>query len=92
MSYDKNKLSKLGEDLMTIKSKDKTGYVEIEELAEPDDEEVLVGGRPYVSVEEYCELMQYDKQKVMEAIKTGILPCLVNQQRKKFVDSSMLFI
>ena len=45
LSYDKNKLSKLDDDLMTIKAKDGTGYIEIEEL--PDSacrKEVSVDG------------------------------------------------
>ena len=55
MSYDKNKLSHLDNDLMTIKAKDGTGFVEIEELPESAcKKDVLVDGKKYVTIDDYC--------------------------------------
>ena len=38
LSYDKNKLSHLDDDLLTIIAKDGTGFVEIEEMPDDTDE------------------------------------------------------
>lgn len=93
LAYDKNKLSYLDDDLLTIKSKDGTGFVEIEEL--PDGacrKEVLVDGKKYVSVEEYCLTSAYTKSEVKKAIQEHVLPCFLDiTERKKYVDSKVRF-
>ena len=93
MSYDKNKLSHLDDDLLTIKSKDGTGFVEIEEL--PDSacrKEVEVDGKKYVSLEEYCLTSAYTKSEVNKAIQEQILPCFMDVlERKKYVDPNIQF-
>ena len=93
MSYDKNKLSHLDDDLLTIKSKDGTGFVEIEEL--PDSacrKEVEVDGKKYVSLEEYCLTSAYTKSEVNKAIQEQILPCFMYvTERKKYVDPDSRF-
>lgn len=93
LSYDKNKLSHLDDDLLTIKSKDGTGYIEIEEL--PDGacrKEVEVDGKKYVSIDEYCLTSAYTKSEVNKAIKEHNLPCFMDVlERKKYVDPSVRF-
>lgn len=93
MSFDKNKLSHIDDDLFTIKSKDGTGYIEIEEL--PDDackKEVSVDGKKYVSVDEYCLSSAYTKAEVNKAIQEHALPCFMDvAERKKYVDPDILF-
>ena len=93
MSYDKNKLSHLDDDLIAIKSKDGTGYIEIEEL--PDGtcrKEVEVDGKKYVSIDEYCLTSAYTKSEVNKAIKEHNLPCFMDVlERKKYVDPSVRF-
>lgn len=93
MSYDKNKLSHLDDDLLTIKSKDGTGYIEIEEL--PDSacrKDVSVDGKKYVSVEEYCLSSAYTKAEVKKAIQEHALPCFMDvAERKKYVDPNVRF-
>ena len=93
MSYDKNKLSSLDGDLLTIKSKDGTGFVEIEEL--PDSacrKDVEVDGKKYVSIDEYCLISAYTKSEVNKAIKEHDLPCFMDVlERKKYVDPSVRF-
>lgn len=93
MSYDKNKLSHLDDDLLTIKSKDGTGYIEIEEL--PDSacrKDVSVDGKKYVSFEEYCLSSAYTKAEVKKAIQEHALPCFMDvAERKKYVDPDIHF-
>ena len=93
MSYDKNKLSKLDNDLMTIKAKDGTGYIEIEEL--PDSacrKEVEVDGKKYVSLEEYCLTSACTKAELNKAIQEHVLPCFMYVlERKKYVDPNIQF-
>ena len=93
MSYDKNKLSHLDDDLLTIKSKDGTGFVEIEEL--PDSacrKEVEVDGKKYVSLDEYCLSSGLTKSEVNKAIQEHALPCLMDvTTRKKYVDPDIRF-
>lgn len=93
MSYDKNKLSMLDDDLMTIKAKDGTGFVEIEEL--PDSacrKEVEVDGKKYVSLDEYCLSSGHTKSEVNKAIQEHALPCLMDvTTRKKYVDPDIHF-
>ena len=93
LAYDKNKLSYLDDDLLTIKSKDGTGFVEIEEL--PDSacrKGVLVDGKKYVSVEEYCLTSAYTKSEVNKAIQDHNLPCFMDVvERKKYVDPDIRF-
>lgn len=93
LSYDKNKLSHLDDDILTIKSKDGTGYIEIEEL--PDGacrKEVEVDGKKYVSIDEYCLTSAYTKSEVNKAIKEHNLPCFMDVlERKKYVDPSVRF-
>lgn len=93
MSYDKNKLSHLDNDLMTIKAKDGTGLVEIEEL--PDSacrKEVEVDGKKYVSLDEYCLSSACTKAEVNKAIQEHALPCLMDvTTRKKYVDPDIHF-
>ena len=93
MSYDKNKLSHLDDDLLTIKTKDGSGYIEIEEL--PDSacrKEVEVDGKKYVSLEEYCLTSAYTKSEVNKAIQEQILPCFMDvTERKKYVDPDIRF-
>ena len=93
MSYDKNKLSKLDDDLMTIKAKDGTGLVEIEEL--PDSacrKEVSVGGKKYVSLDEYCLSSGRTKSELNKAIKEHVIPCFMDvAERKKYVDPDSRF-
>ena len=93
MSYDKNKLSHLDNDLMTIKAKDGTGLVEIEEL--PDSacrKEVEVDGKKYVSLDEYCLSSACTKAEVNKAIQEHALPCLMDvTTRKKYVDPDFRF-
>ena len=93
MSYDKNKLSSLDGDLLTIKSKDGTGFVEIEEL--PDSacrKDVEVDGKKYVSIDEYCLSSAYSKAEVKKAIQEHDLPCFMDVvERKKYVDPDIRF-
>ena len=93
MSYDKNKLSNLDEDLMTIKAKDGTGYIEIEEL--PDSacrKDLEVDGKKYVSIDEYCLSSAYTKAEVKKAIREHVLPCFMDvAERKKYVDPNIRF-
>lgn len=93
MSYDKNKLSHLDNDLLTIKTKDGSGYVEIEEL--PDSacrKEVEVDGKKYVSLDEYCLSSAYTKAEVNKAIQEHVLPCFMDVlERKKYVDPNIQF-
>ena len=93
MSYDKNKLSHLDNDLMTIKAKDGTGLVEIEEL--PDSacrKEVEVDGKKYVSLDEYCLSSACTKAEVNKAIQEHALPCFMDVVgRKKYVDPDFRF-
>lgn len=93
MSYDKNKLSHLDDDLLTITSKDGTGFVEIEEL--PDGacrKEVSVDGKKYVSIDDYCLTSAYTKAEVNKAIQEHALPCFLDvAERKKYVDPNIRF-
>lgn len=93
LSYDKNKLSHLDDDLLTIIAKDGTGFVEIEEM--PDDackKEVSVDGKKYVSVDEYCLSSAYTKAEVNKAIQEHALPCFMDvAERKKYVDPNIHF-
>ena len=93
MSYDKNKLSHLDNDLMTIKAKDGTGLVEIEEL--PDSacrKEVEVDGKKYVSLDEYCLSSGRTKSELNKAIKEHVIPCFMDvAERKKYVDPDSRF-
>ena len=93
MSYDKNKLSHLDDDLLTITSKDGTGFVEIEEL--PDGacrKEVEVDGKKYVSLDEYCLSSACTKAEVNKAIQEHVLPCFMDvAERKKYVDPNVRF-
>lgn len=93
LSYDKNKLSKLDDDLMTIKAKDGTGYIEIEEL--PDSacrKEVSVDGKKYVSIDNYCLSSGHTKSELNKAIQEHVLPCFMDVlERKKYVDPDFRF-
>ena len=93
MSYDKNKLSHLDDDLLTIKTKDGSGYIEIEEL--PDSacsKEVSVDGKKYVSIDEYCFSTARSKAEVNKAIQEHGLPCFMDVlERKKYVDPNIQF-
>ena len=93
MSYDKNKLSHLDDDLLTITSKDGTGFVEIEEL--PDGacrKELSVDGKKYVSIDDYCLTSAYTKAEVNKAIQEHALPCFLDvAERKKYVDPNIRF-
>lgn len=93
MSYDKNKLSYLDNDLMTIKAKDGTGFVEIEEL--PDSacsKEVKVDGKKYVSIDEYCLSLACTKAEVTKVIPEHVLLCFMDVlERKKYVDPRIRF-
>lgn len=93
MSYDKNKLSHLDDDLLTIKSKDGTGFVEIEEL--PDGacrKELSVDGKKCVSIDDYCLTSAYTKAEVNKAIQEHALPCFLDvAERKKYVDPNIRF-
>ena len=93
MSYDKNKLSHLDDDLLTIKSKDGTGYIEIEEM--PDSacrKEVSVDGKKYVSIDEYCFSSSRSKGEVNKAIQEHVLSCFMDVlERKKYVDPDFRF-
>lgn len=93
MSYDKNKLSHLDDDLLTIKTKDGSGYIEIEEL--PDSafrKEVEVDGKKYVSIDEYCLSSACTKAEVNKAIQEHVFPCFMDVlERKKYVDPDFRF-
>ena len=93
MSYDKNKLSHLDNDLMTIKAKDGTGFVEIEELPESAcKKDVLVYGKKYVTIDDYCFASALSKTEVTKAIQEHALPCLMDvTTRKKYVDPDIHF-
>mgnify|MGYP003545762794 CR=1 FL=1 len=93
LSYDKNKLSKLDDDLMTIKAKDGTGFVEIEELPESAcKKDVLVDGKKYVTIDDYCFASALSKTEVTKAIQEHALPCLMDvTTRKKYVDPDIHF-
>ena len=93
MSYDKNKLSHLDDDLLTIKSKDGTGFVEIEELPESAcKKDVLVDGKKYVTIDDYCFASALSKTEVTKAIQEHALPCLMDvTTRKKYVDPDIHF-
>ena len=93
LSYDKNKLSKLDDDLMTIKAKDGTGFVEIEEIPDGDcTKEVRVDGRKYVSIDNYCLSSGHTKSELNKAIKDHVLPCFMDvSERKKYVDQNIQF-
>lgn len=93
LSYDKNKLSYLDDDLLTIRTKDGTGYIEIEEL--PDTacrKEVEVDGKKYVSIDDYCLTSACTKSEVNKAIQEHVLPCFMDvAERKKYVDPNVRF-
>lgn len=93
MSYDKNKISHLDDDLLTIKSKDGTGYIEIEELPDSDcRKEVSVDGKKYVSIDEYCFSSARSKAEVNKAIQEHVVPCFMDvAERKKYVDPNVRF-
>ena len=93
LSYDKNKLSHLDDDLLAIKSKDGTGFVEIEEIPDSDcRKDVEVDGNKYVSIDEYCLTSAYTKAEVKKAIQEHVLPCFMDvAERKKYVDPNVRF-
>lgn len=93
LSYDKNKLSHLDDDLLTIRTKDGTGYIEIEELPESAcKKDVLVDGKKYVTIDDYCFASALSKTEVTKAIQEHALPCLMDvTTRKKYVDPNIHF-
>lgn len=93
LSYDKNRLSHLDDDLLTIRTKDGTGYIEIEELPKSAcKKDVLVDGKKYVTIDDYCFASALSKTEVNKAIQEHGLPCFMDVlERKKYVDPNIQF-